>query len=107
MAAALVEKEAHFRLLAEGSSDMVTRIGLDERIRYVSLLHPRRRLANQSVDRHAGACGRRPRGPAARPRNRCRHEARREGGGTGHLPERASGKTQDLAGIDHAGDAQG
>lgn len=36
MAAALVEKEAHFRLLAEGSSDMVTRIGLDECIRYVS-----------------------------------------------------------------------
>ncbi|MBR0903955.1 diguanylate cyclase domain-containing protein [Bradyrhizobium liaoningense] len=36
MAAALTEKEAHFRLLAEGSSDMVTRIGLDERLRYVS-----------------------------------------------------------------------
>ncbi len=36
MAAALVEKEAHFRLLAETSSDMVTRIGLDERLRYVS-----------------------------------------------------------------------
>lgn len=36
MAAALVEKEAHFRLLAEGSSDMVTRIGLDERLRYIS-----------------------------------------------------------------------
>ncbi|MCK1362159.1 diguanylate cyclase [Bradyrhizobium sp. 199] len=36
MAAALVEKEAHFRLLSEGSSDMVTRIGLDERLRYVS-----------------------------------------------------------------------
>lgn len=36
MAAALSEKEAHFRLLAEGSSDMVTRIGLDERLRYVS-----------------------------------------------------------------------
>jgi diguanylate cyclase (GGDEF)-like protein/PAS domain S-box-containing protein len=36
MAAALVEKEAHFRLLAEGSSDMVTQIGLDERLRYVS-----------------------------------------------------------------------
>ncbi|MCK1543834.1 diguanylate cyclase [Bradyrhizobium sp. 179] len=36
MAAALIEKEAHFRLLAEGSSDMVTRIGLDERLRYVS-----------------------------------------------------------------------
>jgi diguanylate cyclase (GGDEF)-like protein/PAS domain S-box-containing protein len=36
MSAALVEKEAHFRLLAEGSSDMVTRIGLDERLRYVS-----------------------------------------------------------------------
>ncbi|WP_027522753.1 diguanylate cyclase [Bradyrhizobium sp. Ec3.3] len=36
MATALVEKEAHFRLLAEGSSDMVTRIGLDERLRYVS-----------------------------------------------------------------------
>lgn len=36
MAAALVEKEAHFRLLAEGSSDMVTRIGLDEQLRYVS-----------------------------------------------------------------------
>lgn len=36
MAAALVEKEAHFRLLAEGSSDMVTRIGLDQRLRYVS-----------------------------------------------------------------------
>jgi diguanylate cyclase (GGDEF)-like protein/PAS domain S-box-containing protein len=36
MAAALVEKEASFRLLAEGSSDMVTRIGLDERLRYVS-----------------------------------------------------------------------
>ena len=36
MAAALGEKEAHFRLLAEGSSDMVTRIGLDERLRYVS-----------------------------------------------------------------------
>ncbi|KRQ02384.1 diguanylate cyclase [Bradyrhizobium manausense] len=36
MAAALIEKEAYFRLLAEGSSDMVTRIGLDERLRYVS-----------------------------------------------------------------------
>lgn len=36
MAGALIEKEAHFRLLAEGSSDMVTRIGLDERLRYVS-----------------------------------------------------------------------
>lgn len=36
MAAALTEKEEHFRLLAEGSSDMVTRIGLDERLRYVS-----------------------------------------------------------------------
>jgi diguanylate cyclase (GGDEF)-like protein/PAS domain S-box-containing protein len=36
MAAALVEKEAHFRLLAEGSSDMVTSIGTDERLRYVS-----------------------------------------------------------------------
>lgn len=36
MAVALAEKEAHFRLLAEGSSDMVTRIGLDERLRYVS-----------------------------------------------------------------------
>lgn len=36
MAAALIEKETHFRLLAEGSSDMVTSIGLDERLRYVS-----------------------------------------------------------------------
>lgn len=36
MAVALAETEAHFRLLAEGSSDMVTRIGLDERMRYVS-----------------------------------------------------------------------
>jgi len=36
MAAALAEKEANFRMLAEGSSDMVTRIGLDERIQYVS-----------------------------------------------------------------------
>lgn len=33
---ALAAKEADFRLLAEESSDMVTRIGLDERIRYVS-----------------------------------------------------------------------
>lgn len=33
---ALAAKEANFRLLAEGSSDMVTRIGLDERISYVS-----------------------------------------------------------------------
>ena len=36
MAAALLAKEADFRLLAEQSSDMVTRIGLDERILYVS-----------------------------------------------------------------------
>jgi diguanylate cyclase (GGDEF)-like protein/PAS domain S-box-containing protein len=36
MAVALAETEAHFRLLAEGSSDMVTRIGQDERLRYVS-----------------------------------------------------------------------
>ena len=36
MAAALASKEASFRLLAEGSSDMVTRIGLDERVHYVS-----------------------------------------------------------------------
>lgn len=36
MAVALAETEAHFRLLAEGSSDMVTRIGPDERLRYVS-----------------------------------------------------------------------
>jgi len=36
MAAALVSKEANFRVLAENSSDMVTRIGLDERIQYVS-----------------------------------------------------------------------
>ncbi len=33
---ALAAKEANFRLLAEGSSDMVTRIGSDERIFYVS-----------------------------------------------------------------------
>jgi diguanylate cyclase (GGDEF)-like protein/PAS domain S-box-containing protein len=33
---ALAAKEASFRVLAEGSSDMVTRIGLDERISYVS-----------------------------------------------------------------------
>jgi diguanylate cyclase (GGDEF)-like protein/PAS domain S-box-containing protein len=36
MAAALAEKEANFRMLAEGSSDMVTRIGFDERMQYVS-----------------------------------------------------------------------
>jgi diguanylate cyclase (GGDEF)-like protein/PAS domain S-box-containing protein len=36
MAAALVAKEENFRVLAESSSDMVTRIGLDERISYVS-----------------------------------------------------------------------
>jgi len=36
MAAALEAKEADFRLLAEESSDMVTRIGLDERLQYVS-----------------------------------------------------------------------
>jgi diguanylate cyclase (GGDEF)-like protein/PAS domain S-box-containing protein len=36
MAVALAAKEANFRMLAEGSSDMVTRIGLDERVSYVS-----------------------------------------------------------------------
>lgn len=36
LVSALTAKEADFRLLAEGSSDMVTRIGLDERLRYVS-----------------------------------------------------------------------
>jgi diguanylate cyclase (GGDEF)-like protein/PAS domain S-box-containing protein len=36
MVAALADKEANFRMLAEGSSDMVTRIGLDERFSYVS-----------------------------------------------------------------------
>jgi diguanylate cyclase (GGDEF)-like protein/PAS domain S-box-containing protein len=36
LAAALAAKEANFRLLAEGSSDMVTRIGLDERVDYAS-----------------------------------------------------------------------
>jgi diguanylate cyclase (GGDEF)-like protein/PAS domain S-box-containing protein len=36
LALALIDKEANFRLLAEGSSDMVTRIGLDERIQYAS-----------------------------------------------------------------------
>jgi diguanylate cyclase (GGDEF)-like protein/PAS domain S-box-containing protein len=36
MAAALASKEANFRVLAENSSDMVTRIGLDERIQYAS-----------------------------------------------------------------------
>ncbi|MCA6105816.1 diguanylate cyclase [Bradyrhizobium cenepequi] len=36
MATALLAKEADFRLLAEQSSDMVMRIGLDEVIRYVS-----------------------------------------------------------------------
>jgi diguanylate cyclase (GGDEF)-like protein/PAS domain S-box-containing protein len=36
MALALAAKEADFRLLAEESSDMVMRIGFDERIRYVS-----------------------------------------------------------------------
>jgi len=36
MAAALEAKEADFRLLAEESSDMVTRIGMDERLHYVS-----------------------------------------------------------------------
>ena len=30
MTAALASKEANFRVVAEGSSDMVTRIGLDE-----------------------------------------------------------------------------
>jgi diguanylate cyclase (GGDEF)-like protein/PAS domain S-box-containing protein len=36
MAVALAAKEADFRLLAEQSSDVVMRIGLDERIRYTS-----------------------------------------------------------------------
>ena len=36
LAQALVAKEAHFRLLAEQSSDMVSRIGLDNRLIYVS-----------------------------------------------------------------------
>jgi diguanylate cyclase (GGDEF)-like protein/PAS domain S-box-containing protein len=36
MAAALASQEENFRLLAEGSSDIVTRIGPDERMRYVS-----------------------------------------------------------------------
>jgi diguanylate cyclase (GGDEF)-like protein/PAS domain S-box-containing protein len=36
MAAALVATEADFRLLAEHSSDMVVRIGLDWRVRYIS-----------------------------------------------------------------------
>jgi diguanylate cyclase (GGDEF)-like protein/PAS domain S-box-containing protein len=36
MAAALVAKEADFRLLAEQCSDVVMRVGLDERILYVS-----------------------------------------------------------------------
>lgn len=36
MMSELVAKEADFRLLAEESSDMVTRIGLDERMSYVS-----------------------------------------------------------------------
>ena len=36
LAVALAAKEANFRLLAEGSSDMVTRIGLDEQIYYAS-----------------------------------------------------------------------
>src|SRR5664279_439262 len=36
MAVAIAAKEADFRVLAEGSSDMVTRIGLDERVRYAS-----------------------------------------------------------------------
>jgi diguanylate cyclase (GGDEF)-like protein/PAS domain S-box-containing protein len=36
LVSALIAKEADFRLLAEGSSDMVTRIGLDERLLYVS-----------------------------------------------------------------------
>jgi len=36
LVSALVSKEADFRLLAEESSDLVTRIGLDERLLYVS-----------------------------------------------------------------------
>jgi diguanylate cyclase (GGDEF)-like protein/PAS domain S-box-containing protein len=36
LALALADKEANFRLLAEGSSDMVPRIGLDERVHYAS-----------------------------------------------------------------------
>jgi len=36
MAAALASKEANFRVVAEGSSDMVTRVGLDEQICYAS-----------------------------------------------------------------------
>jgi diguanylate cyclase (GGDEF)-like protein/PAS domain S-box-containing protein len=36
MAQVLAAKEAHFRLLAEQSSDMVTRIGLNNRLLYVS-----------------------------------------------------------------------
>ncbi len=36
MAVALAAKEVNFRMLAEGSSDMVTRIGLDERVHYAS-----------------------------------------------------------------------
>ena len=36
LVSALAAKEANFRMLAEGSSDMVTRIGLDERIQYAS-----------------------------------------------------------------------
>ena len=36
MAVALAAKEDSFRVLAEGSSDMVTRVGLDELVHYAS-----------------------------------------------------------------------
>lgn len=36
MAAALAASEANFRLIAEGSSDMVTRIDINDRVRYAS-----------------------------------------------------------------------
>ncbi len=62
MAHALVANEAHFRLLAEQSSDMVTRIGLDNRLLYVSPSCAR--IIGWSPDELVGHVGRgrRPRG---------------------------------------------
>ena len=108
MAAALAAKEANFRVLAEGSSDMVTRIGLDERVQYASPSSAR--VVGWRPDQLVGTPALAGVNPEDLPRIEklvAKLETRRDGGSTHHLPDPPSGEIRDLGRIDAAHDAEG
>ena len=103
MADALASQEQNFRLLAESSSDIVARIGLDGRVPLrIPVDTPRARLDARAGGRSVDIDRRQPAGSAT---DRTQHSCgatRRDRGGARDLSGAAGGQSGNLGGIDAA-----